>query len=112
MINQLRIYEVPAANRQPFLDRFHDHAARLMADYGFRIQAMWMSEIEVNPKFVYLLIWDDEDQMRTAWDGFMVDPEWAQIKQETRAAHGDFVLGIDDLVLTPTAFSSALGDDQ
>jgi heme-degrading monooxygenase HmoA len=112
MINQLRIYEVPAGNREPFLDRFRDHAARLMADHGFRIQAMWMSGTESNPRFTYLLSWEDEEEMRTAWESFMADPEWARIKQETSAVHGSFVLGIEDMVLTPTAFSAAIGEER
>jgi heme-degrading monooxygenase HmoA len=112
MINQLRTYIVPADNSGPFLDRFRDHAARIMANHGFRIQAMWISETETNPRFVYLLAWDNEDQMRAHWASFMADEEWARIKQQTSAQHGDFVLEIEDIVLTPTSFSAAIGEDQ
>lgn len=109
MINQLRIYTVPVNNRGPFLDRFRDHAARIMASYGFRIQAMWTSEDEAKLQFVYLLSWNDEAQMKAAWDAFMQDQEWSDIKATTSAQHGDFVLGIDDMTLQPTEFSSAIG---
>lgn len=112
MINQLRIYTVPTSNRGPFLDRFRDHAARIMATYGFRIQAMWTSETEVDLKFVYLLAWTDEDELRNAWAAFMQDQEWSDIKAETAAAHGDFVLGIDEMVLHPTPFSAAIGGSE
>ena len=109
MINQLRIYQVPKANRDPFLDRFRNHAARIMDTYGFRIQAMWTSETEDALSFVYLLTWEDEADMTAAWAAFMADQDWKDIKAETSAQHGDFVLGIEDMVLTPTAFSNAIG---
>ena len=41
MINQLRIYEIPAENRGPFHDRFRDQATPIFERHGFRIQAMW-----------------------------------------------------------------------
>ena len=109
MINQLRIYEVPMANRGVFLDRFRDHAARLMKRHGFRIQAMWTADTETVCRFVYLLAWQSEQEQIEAWGNFMADKEWAEIKRVTAAEHGDFVLGIEELVLTPTDFSAAIG---
>ncbi len=110
MINQLRIYEVPPANRAPFLDRFRDHAARIMGRHGFRIQAMWTDDRDGRVRFVYLLTWADPDEMTQAWAAFMADPEWAEIKVQTSAQHGDFVLGIEDVVLEPVPFSAAIGE--
>ncbi len=113
MINQLRIYEVPKSNREPFLDRFRDHAARIMTDrYGFRVQAMWTSETDTTFKFVYLLAWSDAQEMAQRWAAFMADDEWADIKARTAAEHGDFVLGIDEMTLHPTDFSGAIGADE
>jgi len=110
MINQLRIYDVPCENEGPFLDRFRDHAARIMETYGFRIQAMWTEQTDKHLRFVYLLAWKDRDELRDRWAAFMADSEWARIKEETSAQHGTFVLGIEDVVLTPTAFSAAIGE--
>ena len=109
MINQLRLYQVPPGNRGPFLDRFRDHAARIMRDHGFRIQAMWTEDTEEHCRFVYLLAWRDRAEMENRWAAFMADADWARIKRETAAQHGDFVLGIEDIVLRPTAFSEAIG---
>ncbi|MBY5934706.1 NIPSNAP family protein [Tateyamaria omphalii] len=109
MINQLRIYEVPPGNRGPFLTRFRDHAARLMGTHGFRIQAMWTDERDGRVRFVYLLTWIDEAEMGDKWAAFMADEEWKRIKAETSAQHGDFVLGIEEMVLIPTEFSAAIG---
>ena len=42
MINQMRIYGLYEDTREAFLERFCDHAARIMRDaHGFRILAMW-----------------------------------------------------------------------
>ena len=48
--------------------------------------------------------------MQAGWAAFMADEEWKQIKAETSAQHGDFVLGIEEIVLVPTDFSAAIGD--
>ncbi len=112
MINQLRIYTIPPDNKDHFLDRFRDHAARIMARYDFRILSMWTDERNSQVKFVYLLAWDDAADMDAGWSKFMADTEWSDIKKRTSEEQGDFVLGIEDLILTPCAFSSALGGDQ
>ncbi|MEM0944164.1 MAG: NIPSNAP family protein [Pseudomonadota bacterium] len=110
MINQLRIYTVPRANRGPFLDRFRDHAARLMTErHGFRIQAMWTADDGETLRFVYLLAWQDADEMRARWEAFMADPDWSRIKAETGAIHGTFVDGIDEMVLEAVPFSAPIG---
>lgn len=110
MINQIRIYEIPEDNRGPFHDRFRDQAAPIFARHGFRIQAMWESRRDDKLFFIYLLTWTDEVEMRAAWDTFMADPEWAEIKRVTAARHGSYVNGIEEFVLTPTDYSKAIDD--
>ena len=89
-VHQLRMYEIPKENRQVFLDRFRDHALRIMRKYGFPIVAIWESELNGKTEFVYLLEWKDESSMKAAWDGFMADKEWKEIKAQTAKLHGDF----------------------
>ncbi len=101
MIQQLRIYEIFETNRQAFLDRFRDHAARIMQSYGFQIQAMWVSRTEERLEFVYLLTWPDKAAMEAAWARFMADEEWKEIKRVTAAEHGSLVGGIENRVLEP-----------
>lgn len=104
-VHQLRIYEIPKENRQVFLDRFRDHALRIMKKYGFRIVSIWESEFEGKTEFVYLLEWKNEETMKMAWQGFMADKEWKDIKAETAKLHGDFVNNIEDRTLKLTEFS-------
>lgn len=104
-VHQLRMYEIPKENRQVFLDRFRDHALRIMKKYGFTIVSIWESEYEGKTEFVYLLEWKDENIMKMAWQGFMADKEWKEIKVQTAKLHGDFVNNIEDRTLKLTEFS-------
>jgi len=105
-IHQLRVYEIFDDTRGAFHDRFRDHAARIMAKYGFEIVAIWDSRgDDGRPQFVYLLEWPDERAMREGWEKFMADEEWARIKRVTAREHGRFVGDIDERVLSPADYS-------
>lgn len=47
----------------------------------------------------------DAGTMEARWAQFMADEEWSAIKTETAAAHGTFVLNIEDRTLCPTDYS-------
>jgi uncharacterized protein (DUF608 family) len=108
MIHQLRIYEIFEDTKAAFHVRFRDHAARIMAKYGFEIVAMWESKSAERTEFVYILRWPDEATMSDRWSRFMADQEWADIKRETAATSGRMVGQIQDRVLRLTDYSSAL----
>lgn len=104
-VHQLRIYSVPAENRQVFHERFRDHAHRIMKKYNFTIVAIWESVTANRVEFVYLLEWKDVKTMEDAWKGFMADQEWKDIKAQTSKAHGTFVNSIEDRTLILTDYS-------
>ena len=106
MIQQLRIYEIFEHNKAAFHARFRDHAMRIMRKYGFEFLSLWETKIDGRTEFVYLLRWPDEATRETAWRRFMADAEWKEIKRVTKAEHGDLVGGIQDRLLTPTAYSA------
>jgi heme-degrading monooxygenase HmoA len=108
MIHQLRIHEIFEHNKGAFHDRFRDHAARIMRQYGFAIISMWETTTERRTEFVYLLAWPTESAMREAWDKFMADEEWKEIKRVTSARHGDLVGVIEDRMLIPTSYTPLL----
>ena len=109
MINQLRIYEIFEHNKRAFHDRFRDHAARIMASHGFRILSLWETRPEQRTEFVYLLAWPDEASKDAAWESFMADEEWQEIKRVTGAEHGALVGAIEDRILQATDYSAPLG---
>ena len=100
VIRQLRIYELFEETKEAFHQRFREHAARIMAGYEFQIVAGWDSSSDGRPEFVYLLEWPDVTTMNERWAAFMADEEWARIKRETSARHGQLVGSIQDRVLT------------
>lgn len=108
MIHQLRIYEIFEHNKAAFHERFRDHAARIMGKYDFNIAAMWETQTDQRTEFVYLLAWPDEAAKNKAWEGFMADEEWAEIKRVTGAEHGRLVGTIEDRLLVETPYSPAL----
>ncbi|MDQ8757132.1 NIPSNAP family protein [Sphingosinicella sp. LHD-64] len=108
-VQQLRIYRLYDASRIAFHERFRTHATRIMARYGFDIVAMWEARSDGRPEFVYVLRWPDEATMRRAWEGFMADAEWAEIKRQTAAEHGPMVESIQDRTLHLTDYSPPIG---
>ena len=108
MIYQLRIYEIFEPNKGAFHARFRDHAARIMGRYGFRIAAMWEAQTDARTEFVYLLAWPDEGTKTAAWQAFMADEEWREIKRVTGAEHGALVGEIGDRTLLLTDYSPPL----
>jgi heme-degrading monooxygenase HmoA len=101
VIHQLRIYEIFEHNKAAFHARFRDHAARIMRRHGFDVVGMWETRTPARTEFVYLLAWPDDAARARAWEAFLADPEWAEIKRVTRAAHGDLVGAIENRVLRP-----------
>ena len=108
MIHQLRIYEIFEHNKAAFHERFRDHALRIMRAYGFDILAMWEAQTAERTEFVYLLTWPDEPTMRAAWERFLADEEWKDIKRVTSAKHGDLVGKIEDRMLVLTGYSPSV----
>jgi hypothetical protein len=108
MIHQLRIYEIFDQNKQAFHERFRDQAWRIMRSYGFSILGTWETRLGDRTEFVYLLAWPDEKTMRHAWDQFLANEEWKEIKKTTNARHGDLVGEIHDRTLTPTSYSPTI----
>jgi heme-degrading monooxygenase HmoA len=104
MIHQLRIYEIFEHNKGAFHARFRDHAARIMGRHGFHIVAMWEATSPKRTEFVYLLRWPDEQTKSRAWETFMADQEWSNIKKVT-GAQGSLVGEIEDRLLVPTDYS-------
>jgi hypothetical protein len=74
---------------------------------GFDIVVMWQAKRADRTEFVYLLRWPDPEALKRAWDAFMADAEWSEIKRVTSAAHGRFVGAIEDRTLILTDYSPA-----
>jgi hypothetical protein len=105
---ELNIYQIFEHNKAAFHDRFRDHAARLMRRHDFDIVAIWEARSDAGPEFVYLLRWPDEPTMNRRWDAFMADPEWARIKAETTAIHGELFGHVESRLMDIATYSPGL----
>jgi hypothetical protein len=106
-LQQLRIYEVERNNRDPFHQRFQDHAVRIMKKYGFNIVDMWESDTGEKLQFIYVLDWPDKETMDRAWQAFLADSEWIDIKKRTAEAHGRLVVEAKGQPLERLSYSPA-----
>jgi hypothetical protein len=106
-VQQLRVYEVNRANREPFHARFRDHALRIMKKYDFNIVDMWESDTGEKLQFIYVLDWPDAATMESRWQAFMADAEWIEIKKRSAAEHGQLVKEARGQVLERLSFSPA-----
>lgn len=108
MHHELRIYEIFPETRDAFHARFRDHALRLFQRHGFTSLALWETEIDGKPRFVYLLAWPDDAMREAAWKALLADPEWIEIKRRTAAEHGTLVGATDGWVLRGLDYGPAL----
>jgi hypothetical protein len=105
MIYELRRYELFAHNKKAFHERFETHALRIMGKYGFKLIGAWDIEIGDGPEFTYILAWPDLNTRQGAWDEFNTDEEWAKVKKDTHAAHGQLVWKTHSEIAKPTKYS-------
>lgn len=91
-LRELRIYDINRPNREPFHERFQDHAIRIMKKYKFNIVDMWESDTGDKLQLVYIVAWPDKATMDTRWKAFRADPEWAEIRKRSVEKHGDLLL--------------------
>jgi hypothetical protein len=106
-LQQLRIYEVIRDNRDPFHERFRDHALRIMRRHQFNVIDIWESDTGDKLQFIYVLNWPDRATMDERWKAFMADPEWSDIKKRSSAEHGPLVRSAEGQPLVRLSYSPA-----
>lgn len=79
--------------------------------YGLRFLAQWMSREEGRLRFVYLLAWRDEAEMRRQWAAYMADEAWERVKVESRIGSLEPDLAVEDIPLAAMPFPAPLGED-
>jgi hypothetical protein len=106
-LQQLRIYELNRENRDPFHQRFQEHALRIMKKYGFNVVDLWESDTGEKLQLIYVLDWPDKVTMESAWKAFLADAEWIDIKKRTAERHGQLVLEAKGQPLERLSYSPA-----
>lgn len=106
-LHQLRVYEIVRDKREPFHQRFQDHALRIMRKHDFKVLDMWESDTGEKLQFIYLLEWPDAGTMQARWKDFLGDQEWIDIKKRSAAEQGDLVKSAVGQPLNRVSYSPA-----
>jgi uncharacterized protein YndB with AHSA1/START domain len=105
MFYELRVYTVDTGKMTALQQRFRDHTCGLFERHGFRPVGFWTNSIGgYNNEFCYLLEWDCMGAREDAWNGFLSDPDWIRVREES-TANGPVVLRSENRIMKPTDFS-------
>ncbi len=86
-------------------DRFRNHTLRLFERHGITPVAFFTAEIGgANDQLTYLLSFDSYLQREKAWEAFLSDPEWQEVKAASEQTR-PLVVRIENRLLKPTGYS-------
>jgi hypothetical protein len=106
MIHELRVYHCIPGKLPALLNRFDTITLKIWERHGIRQAGFWTVAIgDSNQDLYYLLAWDSLADREQKWAAFQADPEWIEKRAQTEAA-GPIVAQVENLILTPTSFSS------
>ncbi len=104
---QLRTYESPSNGAHVRkVEMFHHGEFEIFKAAGF-LPVFFGDALtgERLPKLTYMLAFADVAELTAKWDVFRNDPAWKKLSGEQRYAYEAIVSNIDNLYLTPTAYS-------
>jgi heme-degrading monooxygenase HmoA len=101
MIIELRTYVPVKGREQDLVARFRDSTLDILKRRGIDVTDLWIAESD--SEVVYLVRWDNAEEMTAAWAAFREDPEWIRVKGITEA-EGPLVASIASKVLVRPPF--------
>ena len=106
MIYELRVYQPVPGQMPRLLARFKDQVLPIWEKHGIRPIGFWTTLIgQSSNELTYILQWDSLADRETRWTGFVNDPAWHKIRDDSEH-DGPIVARISNQILTPTAFSA------
>ena len=102
MIYELRTYRIPEGKMSNILSRFENTTFGIFERLGIEVTGFWEKK-DAN-EIVYICKYASEDAMKSAWEAFRADPEWAEAKAQTEA-NGPIVSGVVSEIMTATSFA-------
>lgn len=76
---ELRRYQVAPGKMQALHNRFTDTAFPLFSEHGLHVVGYWVSRSDPS-ELIYLMRFQDEDHLTSAWTSFRSDPRWIKAK--------------------------------
>ncbi len=105
MIHELRIYHCMPGRLVDLNNRFANITLKIWEKHGIRQVGFWTVLIgPSNQALYYLLEWDSLAERERIWNAFASDPEWLAARAKTEA-QGAIVQHLENIMLTPTAYS-------
>ncbi len=106
-IFQIRTYESPTfAAHERKVEMFHKGEFRIFEESGSK--GVFYSDNLIGsrlPSLTYMLCHKDLAAMDADWKAFSAHPDWVKLSHDPRYASEPTVSKVDNLVLTPTAYS-------
>ena len=105
-IFQVRTYEAPSLTASKRKIQMFNEGGEIEIFKKTGLQPVLFGETiagDKMPSLVYIIVFDDFNDMNNSWSKFGADPGWIKLKDEPYYA--DTVSRINDWIWTPTAFS-------
>ena len=105
-IFQVRIYEAPSLTASKRKIHMFNEGGEIAIFKKTGLQPILFGETiagSMMPNLVYMLAFDDFNDMNRAWDNFRVDPDWVKLRDDPY--YVETVSRINDWIWEPTRFS-------
>jgi hypothetical protein len=105
MIYELREYRTVPGRMPALIERFRDHTLGLFDKHGLDVVFMSQTEIgdDITNELVYVLRFDDHEQLHRRWASFLADPDWQAVKAASEV-DGPIVVAVKRRILTSRPF--------
>ena len=105
MLYELRIYHAVPGRLPDLNKRFAEITLKMWDKFGIRQVGFWTTLVGPNNNALYYLLeWDSLAAREQKWNAFAADPEWLAARAGTEK-NGPLVERVENLLLTPTAYS-------
>lgn len=106
MIYELRTYWAAEGKIEALHQRFRTVTLGVFAKHGMAVVGFWTptAVTEETGDLVYLMAFESEDAMKSAWAAFREDADWVNGKAASEV-NGSLVTKLTSVVLAPTDYS-------
>jgi len=105
-IFQVRVYEAPSLTALKRKVHMFNEGGEIAIFKKTGLQPVFFGETIAGskmPNLIYMLAFDDFNDMNKAWDTFRVDPDWVKLRDDPY--YDETVSRINDWIWAPTGFS-------
>jgi len=103
---EIRTYTTEPGKLDALHARFRDHTMKLFEKHGMANIGYWTPADEPRAKdtLIYIIAHASRESAQKNWEGFLNDPQWAKVRDESEAG-GKIVSKVESVYVNPTDFS-------